>query len=241
MAIPRKQIGWSNESNLLWQISSQMEKLTGVVSTSGGGGSTPGIDTVLLQAQPLSNSRIIEFNGNDLAFTSFGNLIGQFNADGSATLGDLDNVSLATKFFVEVADQRVRTTHQGNDKGIYLDFSNKSFQIGDTGNSDSGAILQVNTQVGSELIQTSINNNGTGLQINFPIQSYSLGDFGGNNNSTFINVDDGAATTRINGQNIALNDDGNNTLITSSAGGDSGNFLVITINNQQYKIQLFNP
>lgn len=38
MAIPRKQIGWSQESNLLWEISNQMDKLTGVVSTSGGGG-----------------------------------------------------------------------------------------------------------------------------------------------------------------------------------------------------------
>lgn len=38
MAIPRKQIGWSQESNLLWEISRQMEKLTGVAFNSGGGG-----------------------------------------------------------------------------------------------------------------------------------------------------------------------------------------------------------
>lgn len=38
MAIPRKQIGWSQESNLLWDISRQMEKLTGVAFNSGGGG-----------------------------------------------------------------------------------------------------------------------------------------------------------------------------------------------------------
>jgi hypothetical protein len=37
MAIGNRQIGWSQESNLLWQISYQMERLTGVVSTSGGG------------------------------------------------------------------------------------------------------------------------------------------------------------------------------------------------------------
>lgn len=39
MAIPRKQIGWSQESNLLWEISRQMEKLTGVAFNGGGGGS----------------------------------------------------------------------------------------------------------------------------------------------------------------------------------------------------------
>jgi hypothetical protein len=32
MAIPSKQIGWSNESNLLWQISKQLEQLIAVTS-----------------------------------------------------------------------------------------------------------------------------------------------------------------------------------------------------------------
>ena len=32
MAIPNRQIGWSTKSNLLWQISKQLERLTAVVS-----------------------------------------------------------------------------------------------------------------------------------------------------------------------------------------------------------------
>jgi hypothetical protein len=31
MAIPSRQIGWSTKSNLLWQISKQLEYLTGVL------------------------------------------------------------------------------------------------------------------------------------------------------------------------------------------------------------------
>ena len=31
MAIPSKQIGWSQRANLLWQIAKQMEMLTGVI------------------------------------------------------------------------------------------------------------------------------------------------------------------------------------------------------------------
>lgn len=31
MAIPNRQIGWSTKSNLLWQISKQLERLTGIV------------------------------------------------------------------------------------------------------------------------------------------------------------------------------------------------------------------
>jgi hypothetical protein len=34
MAIPNRQIGWSQESNLLWEITKQMDKLTKVVSAS---------------------------------------------------------------------------------------------------------------------------------------------------------------------------------------------------------------
>jgi hypothetical protein len=32
MSIPSKQIGWSNESNLLWQISKQLEQLIAVTA-----------------------------------------------------------------------------------------------------------------------------------------------------------------------------------------------------------------
>jgi hypothetical protein len=35
MGIPNKQIGWSNESNLLWQISKQLERLIQVTAAAG--------------------------------------------------------------------------------------------------------------------------------------------------------------------------------------------------------------
>jgi hypothetical protein len=41
MSIPNKQIGWSNESNLLWYILKQLNKLTSVISKVSGGGYTP--------------------------------------------------------------------------------------------------------------------------------------------------------------------------------------------------------
>lgn len=34
MAIPSRQIGWSTKSNLLWEISKQLEALTGVIGRS---------------------------------------------------------------------------------------------------------------------------------------------------------------------------------------------------------------
>lgn len=35
MAIPSRQIGWSTKANLLWQISKQLEALTGIMYNRG--------------------------------------------------------------------------------------------------------------------------------------------------------------------------------------------------------------
>jgi hypothetical protein len=39
MSIPNRQIGWSTESNLLWQVAKQIQRLSGIIANSGGGGS----------------------------------------------------------------------------------------------------------------------------------------------------------------------------------------------------------
>jgi hypothetical protein len=41
MAIPRKQIGWSQESNLLWEIARTIEKINGQLGTSNPSGNSP--------------------------------------------------------------------------------------------------------------------------------------------------------------------------------------------------------
>jgi len=55
MAIPNRQIGWSQESNLLWEITRQMDKLTKVVSAT----STYKVYTALLTQSGGSNPIII--------------------------------------------------------------------------------------------------------------------------------------------------------------------------------------
>ena len=39
MSIPNRQIGWSTESNLLWQVAKQIQRLSGIIANSGAGGS----------------------------------------------------------------------------------------------------------------------------------------------------------------------------------------------------------
>ena len=50
MAIPRKQIGWGTDSNLLWGIWNAIDKLTRVTSKSGGGGDTATLPFRLISA-----------------------------------------------------------------------------------------------------------------------------------------------------------------------------------------------
>lgn len=237
MAIPRKQIGWSNESNLLWQISSQLEKLTGVAYNSGGGG-VAGIDTVLAQNQLLTTDRNIDVNGHSLFITDKTQNYAQFSKD-IIILGDVDGVG--TKLNINTNGEIIKTEHGGNGKGISLDFFNNNYRFGDIDNSISGAVLKINTNGGAESFQTFINNNVKGLNIDLANTSYKIGDFVGFDNHTYINVDDTSKTTTISGDNITLTDNSSGALISANAGSDSGNFLVITINNHQYKINLLNP
>ena len=39
MSIPNRQIGWSTESNLLWQVAKQIQRLSGIIANSGVPGS----------------------------------------------------------------------------------------------------------------------------------------------------------------------------------------------------------
>jgi len=72
MAIPRKQIGWSQESNLLWEISRQMEKLTGVAFNSGGGSAlTIKDDGTTLTTAATS----IDFTGAGVTVTNVGTAV----------------------------------------------------------------------------------------------------------------------------------------------------------------------
>lgn len=91
MSIPRKQIGWSQESNLLWEISRQMEKLTGVVSTSGGGGgggvqSVTGLDTD--NTDPLNP--IVQISVDGTTITGAGTPASPLIASDGALVGIVD-------------------------------------------------------------------------------------------------------------------------------------------------------
>jgi hypothetical protein len=123
---------------------------------------------------------------------------------------------------------------------MYLDFVNNLYQFGDVGNVTASAVLKINSASGAGSIQTFNGSAVVGLNIDLANSSYKIGDFNGTNNNTYFEADDSASTATIHGYNVGLDDDGSGSLIANSAGSDSGNFLIITINGTPYKINLLN-
>lgn len=71
MSIPSRQIGWGTEENLLWQISKQLEQLTGVTSkiSSGGGGEGSYLKYVALLNQSGTSDPVATVLENTLGST----------------------------------------------------------------------------------------------------------------------------------------------------------------------------
>jgi len=85
MAIPSKQTGWSQEEYLLWQISKQLERLTGVTYNIGSGPApAPGPSNNVVIANISSNQSIPAGSDQLVNFTAANDPKGWFINDGSA-------------------------------------------------------------------------------------------------------------------------------------------------------------
>jgi hypothetical protein len=75
MAIPSRQIGWGTEENLLWQISKQLESLTGVAYRAG----TIQVPSNNIVAAKLTTNQTISNSDVAINFTSINDPQGWFN------------------------------------------------------------------------------------------------------------------------------------------------------------------
>jgi hypothetical protein len=57
MSIPNRQIGWSTESNLLWQVAKQIQRLSGIIANSGG--AIPNLQQVTDTGNETTNDIVI--------------------------------------------------------------------------------------------------------------------------------------------------------------------------------------
>ena len=94
MAIPSRQIGWSTQSNLLWEISKQLEQL--ICVTAGGCGTTTTTTTTVAPGWTFVPNEISVFPANSDGYTLY---------EGAWTAYDngqiVDPVSYAGEFFTD--------------------------------------------------------------------------------------------------------------------------------------------
>jgi hypothetical protein len=140
MGIAPRQIGWSNESNLLWNISKQLEKLNGVVAATAAGGMlnpttnyipfNSGLafgDSYLVNDTTASVLKTV-YSGNDIGLKlDFGNsqyFFGDYttNPTGNFLLVDMGGSIICSS-----------SVFYGSE-GIVLDMANRIYLLGDPGN-----------------------------------------------------------------------------------------------------------
>jgi hypothetical protein len=118
--------------------------------------------------------------------------------------------------------------YQGFANGIEIDFANNVYHFGDFSNVTNGTYIQIENA--AQQIKT-YGGNEQGLYLDFSSRQFKLGDYMNNQNNYWLEINDSAELFALNG----------NLLLSSSASGNSGQHLVLTINGTQYKIKLENP
>lgn len=147
--------------------------------------------------------------------------------DGYEQFGIGNNTEPSMLF--DTLNQKITTSFGGSLNGLEFNYANDVYNFGDFINQTNGTYIMIDN--GSEQIKTWHNGNNRGLQLDFTNLIYTLGDYNGATNQYYITIDDGLGELRFNGANLQSN----------TAGGNSGEHLVIWLNGTNYKIKLENP
>lgn len=232
---------------------------------SGGGGTTINPTNNFLPKRSNATTFVdsVFENGSDYLYSNYGGYtgLGLDFANFTSYLGDWNNLINGTTLVVNDQTNNIYTKWNGLVNGLNLDFSSNIYSFGNIGINTNLYIDSTNqyiqmlinsngyffadgttlsTRTGS--IYTLVTNtqgvytqdagtNNFGIRVDFPNRITSLGDWSGSFSAYYLNLDDINGVLELNGTNLQSN----------TAGGSSGEHLVITLNGTQYKIALLNP
>jgi hypothetical protein len=118
------------------------------------------------------------------------------NNDDECVLGDFTIDNTGTLLKINDVTQIIKTQNNSVDKGLYLDFANNLYQLGD---STIGTFLTIDTT--NQVISTTFVGNDDGLKLDSINRDFYLGDFNSNNNGTYFNINDNDSIIRTVGYN----------------------------------------
>ena len=209
MAIPNRQIGWSQESNLLWEILKKTNQLGGIVANGGGGGGVQSV-TGLNTDNTDPNNPIVQISVDGSTITGSGTPGDPLVASGGGGTNPttqfipVNNSGVFDDSYLKQETDVLKTVYSGNDIGVKLDLANKIFSFGDFDGVGDGSYINVsNAQVinmhasdginidcNSGMIKTSTGGYDRGLIIDYTNSTYRLGEGPSTGNGTNISVDD---------------------------------------------------
>jgi len=201
--------------------------------STGGGGVNPTqyIIPVNVSGVFQDSSIVNDASSGIISTLPFGWYVDLFNY--ALYLGDYDNTNNRTFIKVDDAYNLITTYNNGNNTGLNLDFVHNEYKIGSYNvNNNTFIVISDN----HSLISTYGIGGNIGINLDFQNYSYQFGDFNSNNNGTQIIVDDNVSdiTFQLNGKLKFFA----GSLITTTPGGVSGDYLQIFINSVAYKIEL---
>jgi hypothetical protein len=216
MSTPNRQIGWSQESNLLSYISKQLDKLNGTVAaTAAGGLLNPTTDRIPYNSGlAFGDSFLVNDATNSVLKTVYSASDVGLKLDFASNNYRFGDVTAGNGSYVEV-----------DGWNIYLKGSNNNtwFEIDDN----------------NSTIKSTYGGNDIGLKLDFANYEFYLGDYNGNNEYTHIYVDDNARTINLltNGTKFFQ---GSNTLIELGDILSSGNGTLMAIDDANQRWEMSN-
>ena len=159
--------------------------------------------------------------------------------------GDFNFTTNGIYLLINNNNGQILSSGYGSSVGLNLDFSINRFYFGDYNFNINGTCFIVDDS--AQLISTTNGVDKVGLSLDLSGFSFYLGDFNGLNNASYIWIKDSSKSILLNTSagtivNICDNLVFNGVpLQSNTAGGSSGEHLVINLNGSQYKIALLNP
>lgn len=168
----------------------------------------------------------------------------QYSNDNNVTISVANLLNTLSTQFV-LSQYEIKTQYNNIDMGLFLDMQNLAYYLGDYSLQNKSNFLIVDDT--NEEIKTFMSGSGTGLYVDRELY-VKVGDYNGNINTNYTDWDNNnnsisnyTQTEFHYIQQLRYDDGGSGALISGSAGGNSGNHLVLIINGSTYKIALLNP
>ncbi len=202
---------------------------------------SPGIAQTFIENAPTQNFKMIDNNSVEAAFNTAGLEFLNSATDIDFRLNNGAGGFTALRFNNTI----INTFFNNNNAGLKLDYNNLQYYIGDYDGANKSNYLIIDDN--SEEIKTIMAGVDTGIFVD-RVSYCKIGDYNGNLNVNYMEFDNvqGFASIYTNTffnyiQDLRYDDGGTGALLSGSAGGNSGQHLIIKINGTTYKIALNNP